>query len=226
MVMIGAVKEVTAHELEATFEGGDEGESMHKKYQDCICCPCDFIIGIGLLIALVTQIAVIVAQFVGKVPNSGTILFVLLYCTLVRLMWTVVACCFCAMPKCAGLCRCPLRTIFGLLTFIIVVLGFDANNQAEIAKAVEKSFGAQAAAAFNKTTDFGASLTNAVGKTAAKKAANATAKAQAASTASVADAVKAAKSANASNTASVIAKSSQAATQAIADGLKQANSLI
>lgn len=129
MVKMGAVREVKLAELDETFEGGDEGKEVSaKKWQDCVCCPCDFIIGVALLVAIITQIAVIVSQFMGN-PNAGTILFVLLYCTLVRLMWAVVACCFYCMPKCADMCRCPLRTIFGLLTFVIVCLGFAVNNQ-------------------------------------------------------------------------------------------------
>jgi hypothetical protein len=132
MVKAGAVKEIDFNEMEHAYEGGADGEESARKYQDCICCPCDFIVGIALLISVITQIAVIVAQFMGENPNGGTLLFVLLYCTLIRIMWSCIACCFYAMPGCAGKCRMPLRALFGLVTFIVVLLGFAVNNQAQV----------------------------------------------------------------------------------------------
>jgi type IV secretory pathway TrbL component len=114
------------------------------------------------------------------------------------------------MPKCANMCRCPLRTIFGLLTFIIVCLGFAVNNKAQISGFIASNFGKDAAKAFENTAAFGASLTNAVGATAAKKAANATAAASAAvkSAAASATAAAAGASANATSATSstVVAK--------------------
>lgn len=110
------------------YEGGVDPEvalANARKWQDCSCCCCDFTIfvaiGVAALLNLSGMVLLMSPTYGGATATLNT--FVFAYLWGIRLWWVLVASCFWCMPKCANMCRCLCRGVFGLVTFAVATLG-------------------------------------------------------------------------------------------------------
>jgi hypothetical protein len=169
MVNVGQVRELKLKELDETFEGGDDAgakEAYAKKMQDCVCCPCDFLIFIILAVMFAMNIVPLIANISAN-PNGGAMFGCFAYLLVVRLFWSCFACCAYSMPKCGQMCRCPLRGLFGLVTFIVIIIGLAIPNASALQRLATQYLGAAVGNAVGSSLNAVTNAANQAGNAAA-----------------------------------------------------------